>query len=462
MVEFTKDSIEQCLDINSRTCDVLGVNHMDLAEFVLRTVPMATVVETGEILICHNGLYVRGGNEYIRSLLVKCLKGYRYKNGRDVYTTYLLNQVTDIIKGLTYVESSKFDNDLHIINMDNGLYNWYNGEFTPHDPLEYQLSGRRPYFSRIQIPLVYNPHATCPHIERMLRNVLHDEDRTKVMELLAYLMYREYTLQKAFILLGPGGTGKTIFLDLLRNFTGARNCSSVSMHDLEKDRFATADLHLKLVNLFGDMEQTELPNINIMKMLTSNKDVIRAQRKGEHAFDFVNYAKLVFATNQLPMVRDDTTGFYRRVEILPFEHVFTKAEYDADLLKAITDPVELSGLFNLVMPYLKELIERNEFTNASSILDMTIKYKSQSDPVGAFVERHVEEDADAFPPTKQEMYDAYCLFCKKHNVTPLHKNWFGKAYVKRVEWHKTTIKNVNGRQTACWANTGLIRLNELT
>jgi len=88
---------------------------------------------------------------------------------------------------------------------------------------------------------------------------------------------------KSIYIVGPGGTGKSHFIDTVCKMLGEDNISSVSMHDLEKDRFATSDLYCKLLNSFGDMEQSTLPNVNILKMLTSNKDVIRAQRKGERA-----------------------------------------------------------------------------------------------------------------------------------------------------------------------------------
>jgi len=451
--EFEQPDIESCIKFHPKTGEIVAVNHHALAQMIVNAVPMATLIETKEILVYVRGHYVPNGLEIIHRILVQILAPYRKQNGQTVYSIYLLKEVANIIRGMTYVESSVFDENTDIINCKNGMLNWRTMEFTPHSP---------DYYSRIQLDVNYDPSATCPNILSVFNTILRKEDFRKALEFIAYCLYRKYPIQKAFILLGPGGTGKSHFIDIIRVMLGNENVSSTSMHDLEEDRFASSDLYNKLLNENGDLSQHTLPNVNVLKMLTSNKDIIRAQRKGERAFDFVNFAKIIFAANKLPRVKDDTTGFYRRIEILPFEHVFTEKEKaeSAEKLKMLTDPRELSGLLNLVVPYLEPLLESGRFTNSFEVSEAKDQYKKQSDPVMAFIESHLKEVADECV-AKERVYSEYTKFCHINHVDPMHAVPFGKALKQCLPWYQSGIRMFGDQRHTALLNTSLIPVTDL-
>ena len=442
--DFTKPELEECLERHPKTGGVVAVNYDELSKMIIKHVPVATVIETKTMMTYVRGHYVENGEEVIHKILVALLGPERKENGQTCYNSHVLKEVIGIIQGLTYVESKKFDNNLDIINCLNGLLNWRTNEFIPHTP---------DYYSRIQLNVNYDPNAQCPSILKVYQTVLREEDFRKALEFIGYCLYRAYPIQKAFILLGPGGTGKTHFIDTVCKMLGEDNISSVSMHDLERDRFATSDLYCKMLNSFGDMEQTALPNVNILKMLTSNKDVIRAQRKGEKAFEFINFAKMIFASNKLAKVRDDTSGFYRRVEILPFEHVFTQQEIEEseneNLLEKITSPEELSGLLNLVLPHLDALLERGSFHNSFTTATAKDKYKRASEPISAFIELHLEETADIYV-AKQTIYAEFCKFCKLNDIEPMHQVPFGKAFKQLLPWYQAAIRGPDDIYACRW------------
>jgi putative DNA primase/helicase len=95
--------------------------------------------------------------------------------------------------------------------MANGLYNIRTGEFKSHDPT---------YLSLIQIPVIYDPAAKCPIIDEIFSVMIRAEDLPKIYEFMGYVLYRTYELQKSFFLLGPGGTGKSYFLDVVLGLVG--------------------------------------------------------------------------------------------------------------------------------------------------------------------------------------------------------------------------------------------------
>ena len=110
---------------------------------------------------------------------------------------------------------------------------------------------------------------------------------------------------------GKGDNGKSTFLKLFEHFLGIKNVSHASLHELNADKFAIADLSGKLVNICADLKSEKLPNTGVFKMLVSG-DVIRAQRKHGQPFDFANYAKLIYSTNQIPESHDITYAYFKR------------------------------------------------------------------------------------------------------------------------------------------------------
>jgi putative DNA primase/helicase len=357
---------------------------------------------------------------------------------------------------LTYTEISEFDKDLAIINIKSGLYNWQTGELLPHDPA---------YFSLIQSPIVYEPSATCPCIDKLIETVADKDNRKKCYEFIAYCLYRSYPVQKMFLLFGPGGTGKTYFMDIVQSTLGELNCSHVPMQDLSGDRFATSDLYKKLANICGDLDGTAMRQVGTLKQLTSNKDVIRAQEKGEKAFNFVNFAKLIFGANKLPASSDDSTGFFRRCEIIPFMHVFERNEFDQAFLDKTTSETEISGLFNKLVKILPELLARNAFTNQLTIEEVRTMYKDRSSPEEAFFDQFVYEQPGQFTQ-KAVLYMYFCEYGKKLGLSPRGKNMFGRFITQNIDWikrraiydgkdaHKSNYTTtVDNKPVAAWPDT---------
>ena len=419
-------------------------------------IPVRTILETGEILFYHNGIYEPGGEQYISRILATTFSSiYRY-NEAPIYNKHVKSEILSQLRDITYTEIDRFDNDLAIINMENGLYNWQTGEFLQHTP---------DYYSVIQIPVRFDPDARCPNIDKMIQTVADEKNVTKCYELIAYCLYRAYPIQKMFVLFGPGGTGKSYFMDVVQRMLGDVNCSNVSMQDLARDRFATSDLYKKLANICGDLDNTTMNQVAALKQITSNKDRIRAQRKGEKAFSFVNFAKPLFGANHLSNSTDSTTGFYRRFEIIPFMHVFKKDEIDQDFLNSLTGEQEISGLFNKVVALLPSLLERNAFTNQLDIDTVCTMYKDRSAPEEAFFDQFVYELPGNFT-AKNALAMYFNEYCEIIGLPKRSISMLGRYITSNIEWikrraiydgnavHKSNYcTTINGKSVAAWPDT---------
>jgi len=204
---------------------------------------------------------------------------------------------------------------LTVLNLENGLLDLSTLELQPHSP---------DHLSPVQLPVRYDPSATCPAWEMQVA-LTFPEDAVKAgvaWEIVAWLMLPHTSTQKALLLLGPGGTGKSTFLAALHKFLGGYgNVSALSLQKIESDRFAAARLVGKLANICADLPSVDLDSSSVFKSITGG-DPIVAENKFKDSFDFECFARLIFSANQAPRSRDATEAFFQRWYVLPFTYVF--------------------------------------------------------------------------------------------------------------------------------------------
>ena len=273
--------------------------------------------------------------------------------------THELHEVINQIKRRTYVDRSSFDSNIDILNLQNGLLNIRTLEFTKHSP---------DYLSLVQSPIRYEPTEKCPNILKFLGQVLK-----AALELFGYCLYRTSEYQKALLCVGKGANGKSTFLSLFEHFLGKKNTGHVSLQDMMNNRFATAGLYGKLANIFADLKNAKLTNTGPFKMLVAG-DPMKAEKKHCQPFDFQNYAKLFFSANEIPQSEDKTYAYFRRWIIFFFENVFEGDDNDPNLIDRLTTQEEMSGLLNLALIALKQLIKDNGFIHIDDIAKIEKDY----------------------------------------------------------------------------------------
>lgn len=387
-----------------------------LAEDLMKESHHITLEDTREIYVYDNGVYLPGGSSQIMSAAQAKLQEYSRRSH--------IKEVTFFIENETLVSRDSLNTDKNIINLKNGLYNINNEEFMPHDPA---------FLSTMQIPVVYNPNAKCPAIDKFFSEIVSEEEEQVLREVFAYSLTSDRSIEEATMLLGTGANGKSVALNLLQEFIGLGNCSGESLQQLEDDKYSSAKLCGKLLNVCPDIPNTRIYDNSVFKQLTGNERKLRGEEKYKSAFYFKNTAHLVFSANELPEVPNANEAYFRRWNIIEFPNQFKGKNADRNLIDKLTTPEELSGLLNSSLKILKDLLERGEFSHSKTAEETERYYLIRSNNVAAFAKECVKFSMEN--TERPLMYAAYTEWCSQNDVFPLSFSKFERK-LKELGYHK--------------------------
>jgi putative DNA primase/helicase len=390
---LAKDIIYDFADLNDPTS---GINR----GFLITT-------DDKKIWRYNGGYYEHDGEGIICDLVQKILK--------SASNTHYKNEVIGWIKDNKnlHIDREIFDREPYKINLENGTYNIKTKEFIEHDESD---------FFNYCLPVVYNPEMKIDKIQKFMENTFYLEDIPVIQELIGYCLFKEYFIHKAFLFVGEGRNGKTTLLNLITNFLGVKNVASISLHSICKDRFGSYDLYGKLANLWDDLSSDLVYNTGIFKIATGG-GYLRAEKKFEQSFKFINKAKFIFSCNIIPESKDNSLAYAKRWIVIEFPNTFEGENCNKMLGKELATENELSGLFNWAIEGLDRLLTNQDFSKHRT-LDDVIKFRSETQsPVFKFVEKYIELSTES-ELSKEDVYRQFISFCNTEKYPTLASNVF--------------------------------------
>ena len=346
----------------------------------------------------HNGFYHRDGREIIRKLVSEFLGDMSTIKAKDEVIDAIIDMSNSYNRG--DVEPPK-----RYINFENGIYDIETGKLLPHSPDFHFLQ---------KVPTQYIPNATCPKILRFIRDVAREDEIPMIQELFGYTLYRGYDVSVVFILFGTGRNGKGVLLKLLRKMVGTENITSRKLQELTNDVFAKADLYGKLANICGEMDANVIKETANLKELTG-EDLITAQRKYYGAFQFMNYAKLIFSTNKVPKTNDTSFGLYDRMRVIQFTKLFNASnpKTDVHIYDKISVQEEIEGLVVWSLEGLKRLLKNNAVSGSEQLEDVGSSYEDAVNYEWLWMEENlrVRPDNHVFLSADEihKVFDDWCI-----------------------------------------------------
>ena len=383
-----------------------------------------------------NHLFILGGIPYLYSngcyrpdlqgvtlkkRIERCLFPQFIKSShiKRIYELFLMDS------DLCMTEEQTNKQPVYWINFQNGFFDPINRRMVEHDPK---------YYATSQVAVSYNPNEKPEGaaLEDWLQYAVENrEDREMMLEYFGYCLTRDTRQQKFLIIQGVGGTGKSTLIKLLEHMIGDENISHISLSELT-ERFAAIGLKDKQLNSCSELSGKELQDTARLKKITG-EDVLRGEAKGKDAISFRSCAKLIFATNDLPLVKNEKNdGFYRRLLVLtmnrkpeaPQEDFFEKLE------------MELPYFLHLCVDALERMYQHGKIEVSPQSTEAIAQLRYESDPVEAFLMEQTDRKY-GLQENRVSLHRAYLEYCMANGLKLGTRNEFYrtlrvKGYAEKI------------------------------
>lgn len=339
---------------------------------------------------------------------------------KEIYSQFLLTvsyPLADLPKPRDY-----------LLNVKNGVLDLVTNTIGPYSP---------DYYMRSMIQVDYDKSAKCPNWLKFMNQICMGQECLKMVlqELFGYCLTGNNKYHKFFILLGNGGNGKSVYLEILRRLLGEQLTSSLPPDELSA-KFRNIDLVGSNVNTSDECPSTKSLKGDLIKNLSSG-GYIYVERKGKPPFKVLNSAKLIFSANLSQNLNEQSAGIERRICVIPFKFKVTKENIDHNIVEKLSS--ELPGILNWAIEGLRRLGENEGFTDSDHVTDAIQSFLTNTDTVKRFLSEHCIMSCD-HTIQSHRLYCYYRRYCDEEGHKPCSSNEFGR----RLRHYNDEIERVRG------------------
>ncbi len=381
---------------------------------------------TDEIIAQHNIIYVDQVGFYEWDSKVWCkISDIAVRNyadalyGKRFSTAQRVNAVCNLLKSRSHCKVV-FDR-APVLTFQNGTLEIETGRFRDFSQNDY---------CSIIMDYNYDKDAQCPTWRSFIQDVT-DEDpyRADVLQTLAgYVLFPDCRYQQVFILVGNGGNGKSVYLELLQKLFGDDNVSHIEPTGLAQE-FQRIRLKDSLLNIGSDIN-SDFTRGEVREWLLKIADgtSVQACYKGMNHIDFIPRCKLVYACNAMPTA-EIVNGLNRRLRFIEFPCQYVEIpdpnnprqkRRDVNLIPKLLK--ELPGIFNWAYDGYETLKTVNYFTDTPEQAELICQFEQTSNPVMVFCEDY--ETVMRGTLSRAEVYGWYKDWCVETGHKPLSRERF--------------------------------------
>ena len=323
-----------------------------------------------------NGMILRRGIN-TPYLLDKNTNGYNsvdiddivIKLDNDIFNNKDLVHSKDVEEAIGFIAERKRPK-YNIVKFNNCLYDMTNFKVIS--------ANDEPVFTLIEVPHNYNPQAKGSKVEYFLKTSLPkpnkeseeiniDELVQGFLEMVGYILTSGNPLNAFFIFSGIPGAGKGVASNLITSIFGMDKVGKLQLQELTPDnRFATAHLENKQVNIVSDSPEKPIEDTGMLKSITGYDDIpVEPKGKDKYLIPKEEVPDMILFCNNIPKFKDGIEeAIVQRAIIFEFRNRFRNTErVKPNLLKEIlSDPQEMEWLiYNGIEAYKKMINEGRDF-----------------------------------------------------------------------------------------------------
>jgi len=415
------------------------VNINKVANHIIETLNIKTVsgMKYDIVYVYQEGVWNILGEGLIKKDIEKLLDTYCNNNN--------ISEISKKIQRKTMINKEEFDKVPEYKRcVMNGVIDFENVDdikFLPHS---------KEYNFKTKLPIYYDNKANCPKINKFIEDTFYPDDIQQMKEWFGHHLPKLYLFKKAVLIHGPKHTGKTVFINLLKNFIGRTNTIGLSLQEISNGN--SFDLHFlkdKIGNIHDDLSSKDLNDGGGFKMAVGDGDISGEQKFGDRHI-FRNSAKMTFTCNTIPPVKDiDDDAYYDRWLLWKLDNVVDRKNKNTKLISELTTKEELSGLLNHAIKGYVNLIKRNYFYKEKECDEIKKLMIKSGNSYSKFATDMLREEIGS-KITKEEMYNQYCHYCVSQipKISPQTKDNLGKQLSRFAPY---LISSSNGKERY-WLN----------
>lgn len=348
-----------------------------------------------------------------------------------------------------------FDSDPWLLNVANGILDLRRGELRPHD--------RTVMCSKLA-PVSFVPGARHPVLEKYLDQATGGDAGfiAFLQRALGYTLTGDTGAESIFLVLGPGGSGKTTLVEAFKDLLGDYALTAAAKTLLERrgDSGHTSDvarMHGRRMICTSEIAKGKQLDSALLKSLTGGERVV-ARNIWEADAEFVPMGKFWLAANDAPGIADDDTGMWRRIIRVPFTRVIPEADRDVSIKATLrSDPAARSALLAWALQgcleWQSRAMGRQGLSVPAVVAKATTAYREQQNPLRDFLEEMCEVGPDRWVEVAA-LRRAYAEYCRSSAVKPEAPHEFNRRL--EADSHQRKVKKVSGKPVKVWTGLALV------
>lgn len=316
---------------------------------------------------------------------------------------------------------SKFDID-ESLNLANGVLSLRSLELRSHS--------REELFTYC-MDYEYNPDADCPLFKKFISEVLVKEGTTETdqslvdlfQELLGYSMTPDVKHEVMVWMYGDGSNGKSVAISVIEALLGPMSLSIDFQTIGTPGNYDLSDVPGKRVLFSTEAEKGKAMAESYIKRIVTG-DTLSARPIYGSTIKFKSTAKIWWAMNDKPIIKDTTDAMWRRMKLIPFFRKFVEGKTaDPDLTKKLLN--ELPGILNWALAGLIRLKLNNKFTVSQASEAAKAEYREEANPVAQWMNTMTVKTS--YPATLAgALFDNFRRWCEQSNERTITATQFGR------------------------------------
>ena len=299
----------------------------------------------------------------------------------------------------------------HLIPFKNGILDLGTNEgspdFSDHSPDNYLMS-----FFPIRFKTDFQETDGSKDFDAWLLDILDNDSGLQqlIYEIIGSILHKKSTaMQRGVLMVGEGGTGKSMLLEQIERMIGSENICSRSWGDYGVSEFAFGDLYNKSLSLDSDIDVNKALSGAIKPAITGN--TLTCNQKYKQAFNFKPYATWIGSINKFPRTKDKTWGFFRRWIAVPFNKSFpTNATFETKKRKLWSDPDTISAIIYKSIFFYRAAFCTGSYTVPEAAEELSREMYRAANTIVSWIDLFITPDPEGWV-SRSDAYQSYANYC---------------------------------------------------